>query len=185
MVYLGSQLKLPIASNAQQFILEAASTRWHKEGTFQWLDAQDYKSNEVEDYYHDDKNTFSESNEYSSSLVSGDIQSDLSDLRGVNLIWNAEVKVPEPLLIDSDFLESGPALEYGELPRPTMAGLSSPAFESTTKRNLSRAQVQYRCTRSRCNSRSPAGSPARISDLKRHLSTVHKTLISPEEYLLV
>jgi hypothetical protein len=36
MVYIGSLLKLPIAGHAEQFILEAAHTRWNKEGTFQW-----------------------------------------------------------------------------------------------------------------------------------------------------
>ncbi|KAH8742564.1 hypothetical protein BGZ57DRAFT_743686, partial [Hyaloscypha finlandica] len=35
-IYLGSQLKLPMASGADQFILEAASARWHKQGSFQW-----------------------------------------------------------------------------------------------------------------------------------------------------
>jgi hypothetical protein len=36
-VYLGSQLSLPIASHVEQFILEAAAARWHKEGNFEWL----------------------------------------------------------------------------------------------------------------------------------------------------
>jgi hypothetical protein len=35
-VYIGSLLKLPIAGHAEQFILEAAHTRWNKEGIFQW-----------------------------------------------------------------------------------------------------------------------------------------------------
>jgi hypothetical protein len=36
-VYLGSQLSLPIASHVGQFILESATTRWNKEGNFEWL----------------------------------------------------------------------------------------------------------------------------------------------------
>jgi hypothetical protein len=36
MVYLGSQLKLHIAGYAEKFILKAAPTRWHKEGSFRW-----------------------------------------------------------------------------------------------------------------------------------------------------
>lgn len=39
-IYLGSQLKLPIANGADQFILEAAPARWHKEGIFQWKTAR-------------------------------------------------------------------------------------------------------------------------------------------------
>jgi len=36
-VYLGEQLKLPMASHVEQFILEAATARWNKEGNFEWL----------------------------------------------------------------------------------------------------------------------------------------------------
>jgi hypothetical protein len=36
-VYLGSQLTLPIATHVEQFILEAAAARWYKEGNFEWL----------------------------------------------------------------------------------------------------------------------------------------------------
>jgi hypothetical protein len=37
LVYLGSQLSLPIATHVEQFILEAAAARWDKEGNFEWL----------------------------------------------------------------------------------------------------------------------------------------------------
>jgi len=36
-VYLGKQLKLPMTSHVEQFILEAAAARWNKEGNFEWL----------------------------------------------------------------------------------------------------------------------------------------------------
>jgi len=36
-VYIGSRLHLPIANDADRFILEAAPKRWHKEGIFRWL----------------------------------------------------------------------------------------------------------------------------------------------------
>ena len=36
LIYLGSHLKLPIASGTDQFILEAAPTRWNKRGFFSW-----------------------------------------------------------------------------------------------------------------------------------------------------
>jgi hypothetical protein len=36
-VYIGSKLNLPIANDADRFILEAAPKRWHKEGIFRWL----------------------------------------------------------------------------------------------------------------------------------------------------
>ena len=36
-VYIGSRLNLPIANDADRFILEAAPKRWHKEGIFRWL----------------------------------------------------------------------------------------------------------------------------------------------------
>jgi hypothetical protein len=38
-IYLGSQLKHRIASGADQFILQAAPARWHKQGLFQWRTA--------------------------------------------------------------------------------------------------------------------------------------------------
>ena len=36
LIYLGSQLKLPIASETEQFILQAAPARWYRQGLFQW-----------------------------------------------------------------------------------------------------------------------------------------------------
>jgi hypothetical protein len=39
-VYLGSQLNLPIGGHVRQFILEAATSRWYKEGNFEWLNAK-------------------------------------------------------------------------------------------------------------------------------------------------
>jgi hypothetical protein len=38
-IYLGSQLKHRIATGADQFILQAAPARWHKQGLFQWRTA--------------------------------------------------------------------------------------------------------------------------------------------------
>jgi hypothetical protein len=35
-LFLGSQLKLPIPTDAEQFILKTAASRWNKEGLFQW-----------------------------------------------------------------------------------------------------------------------------------------------------
>ena len=35
-VYIGSKLSLPIASHTEKFIIEAATSRWHKEGVFLW-----------------------------------------------------------------------------------------------------------------------------------------------------
>jgi hypothetical protein len=46
-IYLGSQLKLCITSGADQFILQAAHTRWNKQGIFQWRTALDEGSEET------------------------------------------------------------------------------------------------------------------------------------------
>lgn len=43
-IYLGSQLKLPIANGAEEFILKVAPARWHKEGFFQWRTPRDNES---------------------------------------------------------------------------------------------------------------------------------------------
>lgn len=43
MVYIGSRLNLPIANDADRFILEAAPKRWHKEGIFRWLTASEHR----------------------------------------------------------------------------------------------------------------------------------------------
>lgn len=42
-VYIGSRLNLPIANDAERFILEAAPKRWHKEGIFRWLTASEHR----------------------------------------------------------------------------------------------------------------------------------------------
>lgn len=42
-VYIGSRLNLPIANDAERFILEAAPKRWHKERIFRWLTASEQR----------------------------------------------------------------------------------------------------------------------------------------------
>jgi hypothetical protein len=37
-IYLGSRLDLQIEHRAEQFIIEGAAARWHKEGCFEWAD---------------------------------------------------------------------------------------------------------------------------------------------------
>lgn len=37
-IYLGSRLDLQIDHRAEQFIIEGAAARWHKEGFFEWAD---------------------------------------------------------------------------------------------------------------------------------------------------
>jgi hypothetical protein len=49
MVYLGSHLKLPITSHAEQFLLEAALARWHKRGRFQWSSGAEDESDLTKD----------------------------------------------------------------------------------------------------------------------------------------
>lgn len=49
-LYLGSRLDLPIGSGIDQFILEAASSRWHKQGAFDW------RTVEEDDEYSDEPN---------------------------------------------------------------------------------------------------------------------------------
>lgn len=46
-IYLGSQLKLRIDTTKEQFILQAAAARWHKEGNFDWLTTPDDLGREV------------------------------------------------------------------------------------------------------------------------------------------
>lgn len=49
LIYLGSQLRLPIAAGTNQFILEAAPARWFKEGQFHWGTSFHYDSDSESD----------------------------------------------------------------------------------------------------------------------------------------
>jgi len=42
-IYLGSKLDLPISSDTERFILEAATRRWEKKGCFLWSTASGYR----------------------------------------------------------------------------------------------------------------------------------------------
>jgi hypothetical protein len=59
LIYLGSHLKLPIASGTDQFILEAAPTRWNKQGFFSWAPAKSEGfGGASESYYSGSKDEF-------------------------------------------------------------------------------------------------------------------------------
>jgi len=49
LIYLGSQLRLPMGGHVEQFILEAAPTRWYKEGSYSWNAGFEEDSDEEND----------------------------------------------------------------------------------------------------------------------------------------
>jgi hypothetical protein len=109
-VYLGSQLTLPIATHVEQFILEAAAARWYKEGNFEWFTTP---GDELEPKASPD--------------ISADLPTNLFDLLSDPYSGN-------PSLFDENACESvlGPLLPLGSLGSTSRISTGQPSYSTSS-----------------------------------------------------
>ena len=113
MVFIASKLSLPITASVEQFILQTAHARWHKEGVFSWL----LSSREQQEEYDDTSSPASieEADEYDDTDSNSSIEHEMPDF-SIALFQNALDNLMDVSLVKNskDCIYSAPTDELQE-----------------------------------------------------------------------